>query len=403
MDEYGNLQLLYDENGQPIDEYGNPVGPTQNVSYSPYANVTEGVDYGPMTETAGPPDPSLVRTGSGSSTIDDILTLTRNNKKEYQGIVDEWASQLPGLQGQADTANAGDTAAFDRLSGVLDAAKPIDYFQQQPDLTSEAALAQADPRARAAQFEMLDKLRGWSDPKVTAAERFMQLKARRSEEMDQRSSREAALRSMAARGVRSGGAEMAALLGGQQVSSQNRLMSDLGTQAMAVDRALNATTNAGTMAGTLSDQTFREGFSRGAAKDQTAQYNRDNTIKYQEGRVKHEQTERDSSIDREAGRFDASTLVNDKRFGRATTMFDAGGQVSRGKLDAAKSGNADALTGLQLQLGWQDAEAARKMLKQKEKGWLEKIIGSQVDPGNVGVMDAASDEDTTHGQILGGF
>lgn len=90
------------------------------------------------------------------------------------------------------------------------------------------------------QREVLEKYKALSDPNITAQERYLAEIARRSFEAQDRGSREAVLSDQAARGVRSGASEIASSLANQERFGQDRTLSELGLQANAVGRSMQA-------------------------------------------------------------------------------------------------------------------------------------------------------------------
>jgi hypothetical protein len=138
------------------------------------------------------------------------------------------------------------------------------------------------------------------DPEVTAKEQFLMEQARVQEEMDRRSAMDAALRDLEFRGARSGGAEIAALTGAQQITSQNRMLQDLGTQAGAVDRSMQAMEGYGRTADRMRTASFDEDFKRGTAADEISMWNKEALADYNMWRDEFTQTERDRSVDRDA-------------------------------------------------------------------------------------------------------
>lgn len=402
--------MPYDEYGNLIDEYGNVIQAAQS---DPNAEaytvpVPAGELYtGPMENwgTEGMTECGLTGAGSAPgqapagnpalnpappSILDQILGHAVASKDEGKAIIDAWMAQnYPQLQGAAGEANDASAAALGDLEDVYAGAGEVAYHDPLEALTSIAAGAKADPAARAAQFDALGRLREWSDPKVTAVEKFLQEQARMREEQDTRNTREAALRSMAARGVRSGGAEMTALLGGQQISSRNRLLSDLGTQAGAVQRAVNATGQHGTAAGQLARDTFAEQYQTGSAADSIAKFNQETSAQYQRDKTAHRVSERDKRVERGERQFGARTGEAEKRFARQGTLYNAGWTPTAAKVAATETGNAGIRDALTLALGAQEAEKARAALEGSEGGrnWLEKGVDFLVDPGNLGISD----------------
>lgn len=146
------------------------------------------------------------------------------------------------------------------------------------DLQSAAANVQADPEAVAAQKRYLANYEALSNPNMTASERYMMERARQQEEQDNRAAMGAALHDLQMRGIRSGGAEIGALLGSSQNTSQNRMLQDMAAQANAQQRA-ERMMQAGTgLAGDISAQSFGQGLDRAQAQDQFGLANRATAI-----------------------------------------------------------------------------------------------------------------------------
>lgn len=144
-----------------------------------------------------------------------------------------------------------------------------DIGQGSLDYKSKAALAYADESALSEQAlalsaikadlrnggdeqrEVLEKFKGLSDPEVTAKERFLSELARREFEAGDRSSRAAVSESLANRGLRSGGQQNALTASTRSQLSQDRLLKELGIQAQAVDRSMQALGGWGNAANSL--------------------------------------------------------------------------------------------------------------------------------------------------------
>lgn len=101
------------------------------------------------------------------------------------------------------------------------------------------------PEAFAAQKSALTQLGNLTTPERTAQEEFLYEQQRLQEEQQQRSSRAAVMSNLRARGMSGSGLELTNQLGSDQITSENRLLGDLGTQATAVQRAMAALQNYG--------------------------------------------------------------------------------------------------------------------------------------------------------------
>lgn len=105
-----------------------------------------------------------------------------------------------------------------------------------------------------AQYDALNQLKGLTNPENTAQERFLYEQQRAQEEQDQKASRGANLTNLRQRGMSGSGMELANAQLSNQENSQNRLLGDLGTQAGAVNRSMDALKSYGALGAQLQDQ-----------------------------------------------------------------------------------------------------------------------------------------------------
>lgn len=224
----------------------------------------------------------------GDNELDKLTRYLKDEKKNNQNFLKSYVTpKLDALDaaGQAATAGdqmtnlarynttAGTTAEMDRAYQQLasgfgtykagqDALDQSDldelarYKSQIPGLRDQiAGLEWKDVKSGGpgyeAQLDALNKLKGLTTPEMTAQERFLMEQGRRQQEQQERSSRDAVMQDLAARGMRSAGAELTNMLGARQQTSQNRVMSNLGAQANAVDRSMRALEGYGTTAGQM--------------------------------------------------------------------------------------------------------------------------------------------------------
>lgn len=165
-----------------------------------------------------------------------------------------------GLQ-DLESARAGVYADEDAIDMQRSAA---DQYQ---GLDSQAATATADQRSIDAQYDVLDQLRDRSGQGFTAVERAMLEQNRRNEERDRKAYMDARLRDLNARGAGGSGAEIAAMLGSTQQTSENRMLQDMLAMAAAQERAERAQTARASLAGEMRGQSFGEQFDTGSARD----------------------------------------------------------------------------------------------------------------------------------------
>lgn len=98
----------------------------------------------------------------------------------------------------------------------------------------------ANPAAFAAQNDALKQYGALTSPEVTAKEKFLYESQRQAQEQQEASSRSALMHEYRLRGAGGSNAELGSILQAGQQNSQNRLLGDLGTQAGAVDRSMQA-------------------------------------------------------------------------------------------------------------------------------------------------------------------
>lgn len=203
---------------------------------------------------------------------------------KYNSIADQQMANIGNIQApewQNYASNPGDVArqqsSYDWASGVQGGS--LDYTADQASLTradyqtatqtmadyqeAQLYLAQlhqyaSDPADIAAQQDVVDRLKedldsgskdqrevmekykALSDPTATAQERYLAEIARRSFESQDRSNREAVQQDLAMRGLRSGGAEIAGNQAAQERLGQDRTLAELGLQANAIGRSMQA-------------------------------------------------------------------------------------------------------------------------------------------------------------------
>jgi hypothetical protein len=233
--------------GAPDDPYYQFQTGVQALTGSPNGVVTVG-----GKTLIAPQAPGLI--GQQDAARATALGSIQGNNNQY--ITDAQA-QLDNLRSQFASLNAGDTSAYqnmvDAVNGVqlaplsLASSNPQDVARQEQayGMLMGAAGGSLDvttnPEDLAAQQKARDLL--WSlgsSPQVTAQEQFLYEQQRLKEEQDRSAAMDAALRNLASRGMLGGGGELGAMLGAQQTTSENRLLGDLGTQAGAVARQMNA-------------------------------------------------------------------------------------------------------------------------------------------------------------------
>jgi hypothetical protein len=271
--------------------------------------------------------PAGVVTGQIVKTAEDTKTQTLADIKK---MASDYTNLITNSGGTATTKS---DAALKKLQDAMQAhpeLKPADYVG---DTTSKAATAAGDAGAIDTQKQVLQKLVDRSNPEVTAQEKALQEQASQKQQQDEAASRSALMSSLAQRGIKSGGAEVAGAAAGGQQQSQNRMISDLGTAAGAVSRATENTKAAGVEAGQIRDQSFNEDYQRGTAADIADRFNKTAKSAYNEWADKFGQSERDKAVGREQDVFNADqgTAQNDylrnidpAKFAQGNASLEAG-------------------------------------------------------------------------------
>jgi hypothetical protein len=290
-----------------------------------------------------------------------ILDGINERRDEVTG---ELGGELSGLEGAAQGADVSDNYALAQYLSEMSGYDPLEASEYVGDYESGGEGFEA-------QEDALGRFKALSSPTVTAEEKFLQEQARVSEERDRRSAMDAAMRDLDARGARSGGAEIAALTGAQDITSQNRLMSDLGTQANAVNRSMRALEGYGS---TASDM-------RGA-DDRVGMFNNKLMSDYNVWKDDFAARERDSAVDRTGQTRDARNDVTNRMFGRQGALYNEKEDLAGMKLGVEGDKESGASSYTQLMLGDKAAQQAAAELK-KDKPWeigdpilLDDLFGS---------------------------
>lgn len=297
--------------------------------------------------------------------------------EERDRILDDLGYDLNALEGSAAAADSQDEATLSQyLESLGQYEDPLSAGMGSEGIDSAAAGAQADERGIEAQYDALDRLKGLSSTEATGEERFMYEQQRMAEERDRRAAMDAALRDLEARGARSGGAEIAALTGAQDITSQNRLLGGLGVQANAQRRAMAATQGYGQLAGDIRDASFQEDYSRGEAADRVGMFNEGLMQDWRMFERNYAADERDRAVER-AG------MGRDARGDRTNRQFGRQGAVYSEKEDLANAGlgtEGDKLQGSQtyteLMLGKDASERANAQLAEEDEDWFGKALNS---------------------------
>lgn len=150
------------------------------------------------------------------------------------------------LQLQLNEQNAAGSQLVNTLTSQLkglnaqDQAQYLEYMQKtNPMLAAQIAQA-SDGGLVQNQKDVLGEYKRLSNPEVTAQERMVAELARRKNENDDKSSRDATYAQLQGRGLNSGGQQIAAQLANRQATSSDRVLAELGLSASAQGRAMGA-------------------------------------------------------------------------------------------------------------------------------------------------------------------
>jgi hypothetical protein len=167
---------------------------------------------------------------------------------------------LQDVWGRGTTADPAAAAGQDALLADVRSRGVTADAQSEADqraLASEIAGrgTTADSQSEATQRGTIDELMGiYRQGGLTEVDRNRRAQARADVEGWLRGQREADMADMSERGMSGGGAELAALMGGQQAAASRLSAADLQTSADSEMRALEALMGGGDMAGRMRDQ-----------------------------------------------------------------------------------------------------------------------------------------------------
>lgn len=314
----------------------------------------------------------------------DLRDTYDSTQQRFQGATDsanaEDRSNLSGYQGWNQDLSNDDLGALGKFRSTYSNLGPLDkQAQWNGDLVSDPALvaaqgraqstlegfgngaldyksqaagSAADPRSIEAQNNALQQFGSLTKPQETAEEQFMREKARTEQFRQEKSNRDAVMRNLSDRGMSGSGQELAMMRNSSAQNSQNRLLSDLGANANAGQRAMSALSSYGSLAGSMRDSSFNEDLARGSASDLASRTNATNRITgAQAGGTQAnlmrddsdaldkfnrteslaqanlqdtwKQQERDKAADRASEEVNQGRLTTDQLSGRAKQLYDA--------------------------------------------------------------------------------
>jgi hypothetical protein len=134
--------------------------------------------------------------------------------------------------------------------------------------------ADSNPEDRANQLAALQRYEQLSaSPEATAQERFLYETQRTNQEQQEKASRDALMNDYRVRGMGGSGMELTSLLAAGQQNSQQRLLGDLGTQAGAVQRQMQALQGQAALSSTMRGQGAQESQFNAAQGNDISKFN----------------------------------------------------------------------------------------------------------------------------------
>jgi hypothetical protein len=257
-------------------------------------------------------------TGSAKAGIraQDIANSTLQNKLgQYDAAGDDYTRQLSTDLGALNTEDQNYLTK---------------YMQNTDPLLARREAQGSDPKYVQQQQDQYDLYKSRSGVGVTGEERLLAEQLRRKNENDDKSSRDATYEQMKARGLNSGGQQIAAQLAQRQATSSDRSMMELGIQANAVGRAERNTAGAAGVANQLrnADDGMRQ------FQDQYAQNESQRLQGVAQGQVNTQMANTAQRGGRDKDVFTAQNMNLQNKTGRAGMGFDANTQTNQFGLNA---------------------------------------------------------------------
>lgn len=246
-----------DSGGQGGDPYNTGVdlqGNMDPVDYQmkqlmDYAEKTKRQNQGMLEDYLKPKIDNYERAGATANNQDRGWLLQQG------ALGDQTIGNINGIVGEAEDMY-GDYAG--QMTGLADQDQGAlrDYMGKNAGLVDQVGNyswedAQSAKEGVDAQNKALSKYESLLDPTATAQEKYLMELGRRKQEQGERSSRDAVMSDLGARGMRGSGMELTNMLGAQEQLGQDRVLSNLGMQANAVDRSMQALQGYGNTAGQM--------------------------------------------------------------------------------------------------------------------------------------------------------
>jgi hypothetical protein len=232
----------------------------------------------------------------------------------------------PGLVGGFDTAEKGQLAAADQLEQALGSINDPNLAKYVGDVQSQANVSD---RARGATSSALQQLSALTNPQETAQEKLIRENARRNMENQMKSDRDAMAQNLKQRGAYGSGAELARQLDTQQEAASRRALEEMGANAQASQRAMQALGQYSDLGVALGNQDLQGGHMRDLVNQANQQMQEQHNIA----------DARQQSVN------------NQQKAGRAATVTNQQNQVAQGVRNDTQQKINDVLTGVGIKTG----------------------------------------------------
>lgn len=239
---WNSAQNANAQDQQTLGQYTQALGNLNGLALGNYSTLANNLGSIPVLTAGGFGAPVISQAATAQA---DPASIAAQN------------SALSQLQGFANGSHALTSQAAQAYANPQDVANQEMAAGKLQDIAGGSLNVQngsADPQAYAAAHDALNQLSALTTPQNTAAEKFILEQNRLAQEQQESASRAAIMTDMSRRGMSGSGMEIGAnALAGAQ-TSENRLLGDLGAQAQAVQRSMQALGMYGDLSSTLNSQ-----------------------------------------------------------------------------------------------------------------------------------------------------
>lgn len=320
------------------------------------------------------------RTDPTLQAVDNLIEFAKERDAASLAAIEEFiGTSIPKLEALAAKADAGDYAALSALTHAYG------NFEQlaPPQMVEAAKTSQQDLDRQLSAYDqqgdVAQRYKALSGQEMTAQERYLLELNRREEEGSRRAAMQAQLSDLGARGARSGGAEMAALLGSQQMTSQNRALQDLGAQAQVNDRAFRglegygrATDSMANTAGQIRD-----------SSDVMSRFNQQQAQQWAQWESNYKADQQEQAVGRTRDLFDANTRNNAAAYERGSDVAGFERDATAMKTGQYNAGGSQISDAIKTGIGIEEGRRAENALKPKKRSAWEQVL----DPADIFSLD----------------